>query len=287
MYPKIPKFRRVGQSGQLEVASLLADFANVMLPEYDVGLDFVCELIENDIPSGVLFWVQAKATQQFNEFWNERIDKKTIRLWLTRTFPVFVIVFERASGSFFWASVEDNRKQWLAELDGGSETIDVKVERSHILEKETFVKKIRKDTILVNAVHGIPSIIGDGYVGHIPVLRLSTAARESVRLRVRLGLDYLISDSWLKSNLQEAYQLGKLLASFDLGHYDHFVVLARICLQLGKTEEAKAYYRQAIEICKSDPNWNKLKKETDPLIEEIIESLENELLSIEKNKPDK
>jgi tetratricopeptide (TPR) repeat protein len=285
LYPKIPKFRRIGQSGQLEVASLLSNFANVMIPEYDVGLDFFCELIENDTPSGVLFWVQAKATKDFGSFWCERIDKKTIRLWLKRTSPVFIIVLERSSGLFYWASVHDNREQWLTELDNREETINVRVERLQQLERFgenlDFVKKIRHDTILVNAVHGIPSMIGDGYVRSIPVLRLSNAARESVRQRVRLGFDYLIGDSWLKSNLQEAYQLGKLLASFDTGHYDHFVFLARVCRQLAKTEEAKTYYRQAIEVCKSDPNWNKLKTKTDPFIEEIIENLENELNSVE------
>ena len=289
MYPKIPKFRRIGESGQLEVASLLANFANVMMPEYDVGLDFFCELIENDdAPSGVFFWVQAKATQDFGDYWSEHIDKKTIRLWLTRTSPVFIIVLERSSGLFYWASIHDSREQLLAELSNPDETINFSVERLRLLEKcgenSDFVKKIRHDTVLVNAIHGIPSMVGDGYVRSIPILHLSNAARENVRQRIRLGFDYLIGDSWLKSNLQEAYLLGKLLASFDLGHYDHFVFLARICLQLGKKEEAKAYYQKAIDVCKSDPNWNILKKKTDPFIEEIIENLENELLKIEEGK---
>jgi len=64
-------------------------------------------------------------------------------------------------------------------------------------------------------------------------------------------LNYLITDSIFRDNLPNAYSLGKVLADFDHGHYDHFVLLARICRKLGKKEEAKANYETAIQICKS------------------------------------
>jgi len=132
------------------------------------------------------------------------------------------------------------------------------------------------DIVLANAVHGIPHMIGEGYVRSIPVLRLSEVARMNIRHRIRLGFNYLISDYWIGSNLEEAYKLGKLLATFDKDHYDHFVVLARICYQLGRDDEAIENYDSAIEVCKRDKKWNKMKKPEDPSIEEIIETIEKE-----------
>jgi hypothetical protein len=52
--------------------------------------------------------------------------------------------------------------------------------------------------------------------------------------------------------------------------------MARICQQLGKISEALENYDLAIEICKSDSNWNKRKTVDDPSIEDMIETLENE-----------
>ena len=58
--------------------------------------------------------------------------------------------------------------------------------------------------------------------------------------------------------------------------------LARICNTLGKDDEAEENYDFAIEICKRDKNWNKLKKDTDASIEEIIESIQKEKENLNK-----
>ena len=46
---------------------------------------------------------------------------------------------------------------------------------------------------------------------------------------------------------------------------------------VGKKEEARNYFTKAIQICKKDPNWNRLKKPSDPSIEDIIRMIENEM----------
>ena len=72
------------------------------------------------------------------------------------------------------------------------------------------------------------------------------------------------------------------MATFDKDHYDHFVFLARICHTLGKDDEAKENYDLAIEVCKRDKKWNKMKKPTDASIEEIIETLEKEKATLNR-----
>jgi len=279
--PQIPEYRKRGRSGEYEIASLLSTISNIMSPDYDFGLDFYCELLEDNCPSGKFFWVQAKATQKFDETWSQYVEKKTINLWLAQFFPVFVLVFEQTSEKCYWLSVEEHRKEWIEKLGDSTDTVHVTIDRKHVFqrnsEKKEFIDRIKSDLILTNAIHGVPHMIGDGYVRSIPVLSLSESALSNVRHTVRIGFDYLINDSLIKDNLQGAYDLLKLLADFDTGHYDHFLILARVCRRLGRLGEARANYNIAIGICKDDPNWNKRKKPEDASIEDIIESIEKEL----------
>lgn len=277
-----------GLSGEFQIASLLSNFSNVMSLGYDVGLDFYCELFENSSLSGKFFWVQAKATQKFDTCWSQRVEKETIELWLGQLFPVFILVIERDSGNCYWSSVEENREIWTKKLNDTNKTIEIFVSRKNILttndDNRLFVERVKEDIILTNANHGIPHMIGDGYVQSIPVLWLSKQAELNIRSSVRLGLDYLINDSILKNGFQSAYEFGRILTEFDRGHYDHFLTLARICRHLGKYAEARDNYNIAIGICKDDPNWNKLKKPQDVTIEEIIEGIEEELADLKAKR---
>ena len=280
MYPKVPRFKRTGKGGEHEIASVLNDFAIIMPPEHDIGFDFFCELLENNQLTGNFFWVQAKTTQKFDQNWIQHINKKTIALWLKQFFPVFIILYEKSSGTVYWASVEEKRKEWKSKLSDKNKTIKVLVSRSHIIQKNNenleFKKNVKRDIVRANAVHGVPHMIGEGYLRSIPVLELSELARRNIRHRIRLGFNYLMADSWIRSNLKEAYELAKLLATFDKGHYDHFVFLARICYQLGRDDEAIKNYDSAIEVCKRDKKWDRMKKPKDVSIKEIIETIEKE-----------
>lgn len=289
MLPKIPEFRKRGRSGEHEIASLLSSISNVMTPDYDFRLDFYCELLEGNSPSGKFFWVQAKTTQQFDgDLWSQYVNKKIITLWLGQVFPVFVMVFEQASRKCYWLSVQAHRNEWIEKLANSNDSIQVIVDRKHTFqrndEKREFIKQIKNDLILTNAIHGIPHMIGDGYVRSIPILVLSNPVITNLRGKIRLGLDYLINDLIIKNNLQGAYKLLRLLAEFDRGHYDHFLALARVCRALGKISEARDNYNVAIGICKDDPNWNKLKRPEDASIEEIVNGIEKELSDLKTKR---
>jgi tetratricopeptide (TPR) repeat protein len=252
-----------------------------MVPEQDVGIDYFCELIENRSPSGKYFCVQVKSTKRFGNHWSGSIKKETLVFWLNQRYPVFLIVYEQASRNCYWASIEDMRQSLLNKLQSASRTVKVKVDRSHLLEENgdniQFIRKIKKDSTLVNALHGVPEFISaGGYVGSIPVLSLTDAMRVMIREKIRLGMDYLIYDYILKDDQKNAYQLSRTLTKFDHGHYDHFLIHARICRHLKKYEEAEENYDAAINICKDDPNWDKRKGPQDPSIGDIIAMVEDE-----------
>jgi tetratricopeptide (TPR) repeat protein len=278
----------MGKGGEHQIASILGDLALISYPEFDIGFDFFCELLENSQPSGRFFWVQVKTTEKFNEKWSQYIDKKTIKLWLSQFYPVLITLYEKSSDSAYWVSVEEKRSEWGTKLVDKLNTIEVVVNRSQILKKNdenlAFKKIVKRDIVLANAVHGVPHMTGEGYVRSIPVLRLSEVARMNIRHRIRLGLNYLMADSWIRSNLEEAYDLAQLLATFDKNHYDHFLFLARICNTLGRDDEAIKNYDSAIEVCKRDKNWNRLKKPKDASIEEIIETIEKEKTTLNEKR---
>jgi hypothetical protein len=255
------------------------------VPLLEYAIDFHCRLLQNGKPSNKIFGVEVKSTGVFNDYYSESIQKDLIRFWLTQPFPVYVVVYEQSSDNCYWTSVEDNREEWINEMWKDRESITIRVDRAKVLEKgqnEAFVSKIEQDIVIVDACRGIPQFVSKGYegayvIGHIPVLKLSDGAREMVSGTIRYGFTYLVNDSILRGDLPSAYSLGKLLADFDHGHYNHFVLLARICRELGKKEEAKTNYEIAIQICKSDPNWDKKRLPNAPYIGEIIGNIEHEL----------
>lgn len=279
--------RRAG-SGESYVEARLKSFAQVWrpVPLFEYAIDFYCRLLQDGKPSNRIFWVEVKSTDHFNDLYSESIDKETMKFWLTQLFPVFAVVYEESSDSCYWISAEDNRQEWTRKLQNEKQSVTISIDRSHPLRKNQdteFIQKIEEDIIRVNADRGIPQFISKGYegytIGYVPILMLSDGARENVKQTVRFGLNYLINDSVLRNDLKNAYNLCKLLADFDISHYDHYLKLARICRQLGENEEARENYRKAIEVCKRDPNWDKrrlLFAPDAPTIGEIIESIESE-----------
>jgi tetratricopeptide (TPR) repeat protein len=293
----ITESQRTAAKGEAATVIVLEDFAQVLhsarLLEY--ALDFYCRLLSQNKPSNKAFWVEVKTPIHFTDKWRRPIDREIIEFWLIQTSPVFVIICDLANNSFYWISVEDNRDTWSKKLQKNVKTIFIRVDKSHVFKKGdqniNFIKKIEEDIIRLNAQIGIPQFISkgrggpNGYIhGYIPILKLSDNARKSISGRIRFGFNYLIYDSILRNNLQEAYKLCKILTSFDTSHYDHFRLMARICRQLEKYDEARTYYDTAIKMCKEDPNWDKNRIEGIPYISEIISELEKEKASLPKNQ---
>jgi len=284
---RIPWSRRLGGIGESAIESRLKYFSNPMRPEpeHDIGIDFYCELIEDGSPSLKFFLVQAKGTQHFDNKWGRSFDKRTIHFWLNQPFPLYIIVYDDTEKNCYWMSVEEQRNKILERMrSGNTKTIRLTVDRTRILGQDknvAFVQKIKEDLDSLNfrldLVRGTPQFIGKGYVRAIPVIYLPKNLITSIRERIRISMNYLIHNYLLRKDTSNAYSLCEFLTRFDRGHYDHFVLFGNICKLLGKQKEACSSYRQAIEICKGDKNWNRLKKSTDPSIEDIISSIENEM----------
>jgi hypothetical protein len=286
---RIPWSKRLGGIGESAIESRLKYFSNPMKPEpeHDVGIDFFCELSENGSPSSKFFLVQAKGTQHFDNRWGRSFDKETIYFWLSQLFPVYIIVFDDGDKNCYWMSIEEQRGSLMERMrSSDTKTVYITIDRTKILRLDKnieFVHKIKEDleslNFRLNLVRGTPQFIGEGYVRAIPVIYLPENLITNIRERIRISMNYLIHNYLLRRNVANAYTLCEFLTRFDRGHYDHFVLFGKICRLLGKQEEACSSYSQAIEICKGDKNWNKLKKPTDPSIEDMIASIENEMRS--------
>lgn len=86
-FPKYTAEKRKGNIGEALVQYLLSDFCLVHKIDgsNDIGNDFICELIRDQSPTNLLFYVQVKYTKQ-----KPRIKKATFEYWKTSPIPVFV-----------------------------------------------------------------------------------------------------------------------------------------------------------------------------------------------------
>lgn len=282
---KVPWSQRLGVIAESEIKKRLSYFSIPTKPELDVGIDFICELLEDDSPSSKYFFVQAKGTEHFDDDWGRSIKKSTVMHWLQQPFPIFLVVYDENSGNCYWMSIEHNRKSLIEKMKSDSETIYIKMDRTHILEKgknknEGLIKKIKEDTALVNLLRGHPHFIGKDYVKRIPILYLSKGVVANIKGNIRLSVLHLINHYLLDKDIENAYLLCDFLTKFDKSHYDHFVLFGSINKFLGKKEEAKKSFEEAIRICKRDKKWNILKKPSDLSIEEIIAMIEKEIESL-------
>jgi hypothetical protein len=281
----ISKNQKQGSIGESLIEAKLKRFSHVSRPVnlLDYTIDFFCALYDGNKPSNIHFNVQAKTGKSIEKQWKESIDREKVQFWLEQAFPVYIIEVDEDTEKCYWLSVEENREKWLNRLKLGKKKLTVTINKNKPFVEEEFIKKIKVDTVHVKANQGIPIFVSNGYIGTIPYMKLSETSRSSVNQTVRLGLDYLIYDRVLNNDLDGAYKTGKILTVFDHSHYDHFLLMARICKQLGKTAEASENYDLAIDICKRDSNWNKRKGPNDASIEEIIETMEDEKAKLEKS----
>lgn len=176
---------------------------------------------------------------------------------------------------------------WKKIQRNDAKTVYIRVDRTKLLKQDKndeFVQKIKEDleslNFRLNLVQGTPQFVGEGYVKGIPAVYLPENLIANIRERIRISMNYLIRNYLLRKDITNAYTLCEFLTKFDHGHYDHFALFGNICKSLGKRKEACWSYKQAIEICKGDKIWNKRKRPTDPSIEYIIASIENEMRSL-------
>lgn len=258
---KVPWETRLGKVAEHAIASRLSLFSTTNKYDVDVGIDYYCELVEKDSPT-ITFFVQAKGTEHFDDNWGAKIKKSTIIYWLMRRSPVFLIVYDANNHICYWMSIENHRYSLFKKLsENTSETVYLKMGRSHILENEKgknteFINRIKQDLISVEQFRGRPLFKGDGYVRLVPDPPRSRFEFREIKENTRAGLYSLfIHYSFVKRDLENAYLLGEFLTKFDKAHYNHFVWFGQVNKALGKKAEAKRSFEKALEICENDPNW--------------------------------
>ncbi len=95
-YPKYIAAKHKGNIGEAIAQYFLAKFCLVHKIDgsNDLGNDFICELIKNQAPTNLLFYVQVKFTRE-----KPRISKSTLAYWKGSPIPVYIIWIQENGGS--------------------------------------------------------------------------------------------------------------------------------------------------------------------------------------------
>ena len=110
--PKRTSFQKSGASAADFLNSVFTEFCNVIpVPQdRDFGIDFICEIMNGEHPTGKLFNIQCKSkekTEAKRNSINVPIKVTTLNYWLLQTNPTFLIVVDRQKKGFYWSFPQD------------------------------------------------------------------------------------------------------------------------------------------------------------------------------------
>uniref|UniRef100_B8HQB9 DUF4365 domain-containing protein n=1 Tax=Cyanothece sp. (strain PCC 7425 / ATCC 29141) TaxID=395961 RepID=B8HQB9_CYAP4 len=111
--PKRTKSQRIGESAADLLNSVFTKFCNVIpVPQSrDLGIDFICEIMQGEYPTGKLFNIQCKGTEESKKRGNKifiSIAVKTLNYWLLQPNPTFLIIVDRQNHNFYWSFPKDH-----------------------------------------------------------------------------------------------------------------------------------------------------------------------------------
>ncbi|MEP0871830.1 DUF4365 domain-containing protein [Trichocoleus desertorum AS-A10] len=106
--PKRTKSQKIGISAAELLNSVFSQFCNVIpIPqERDLGIDFICELMQEDHPTGKMFNVQCKGKEEVEIKGDEirvQISVTTLNYWLLQKNPTFLVVVDYQNYIFYWS----------------------------------------------------------------------------------------------------------------------------------------------------------------------------------------
>lgn len=258
--PKVPWTTRLGAIGENQIKARLSYFSIPNKYETDPGIDFYCELLENDSPS-LPFYIQVKSTGHFDSHWGVSIPKPTLVYWLQQPAPVFLMAYDDVNKQCYWMPIEEIRYRLIEQIfTTDSKTVYVKMDRTHELEQDRnlnqdLIDRIKQDTSLVQLFRGQAVFRGDGYVCQLPPSPRSELELVRIKENVRAGLYSLFQHCSTSQDINTAKLYCEFLVEFDLDHYNHFVWLGQINLAEGNQPEAVKNFRRALEICEADRIW--------------------------------
>jgi hypothetical protein len=110
--PRRTKSQRTGVAAADLLCSTLIEFCSIIpVPqELDLGIDFICELMQGDYPTGKLFNIQCKGNEEGAESGDVisiQISVKTLNYWLLQRNPTFLMVVDRQNHIFYWSYPRD------------------------------------------------------------------------------------------------------------------------------------------------------------------------------------
>jgi len=110
--PKRTKSQRIGASAADLLNLVFTEFCNVIpVPQdRDFGIDFICEIMQGEHPTGKLFNIQCKGKEDAKVEGNSiRVSIKvtTLNYWLLQPNPTFLIVVDRQKRIFYWSFPQD------------------------------------------------------------------------------------------------------------------------------------------------------------------------------------
>lgn len=94
-----------------------------------------------------------------------------------------------------------------------------------------------------------------------------------IRGNIRMYLYSLVLHYMKTNDLETLHTLCDFLTKFDKSHYNHFVWFGTINRLLGKNEQAKRSFEEALEICERDKTWPR------ESIEKIVTQIKREIES--------
>jgi hypothetical protein len=132
--PKRTNAQKIGESAADIFSATFTEFCNVVpIPQSrDLGIDFYCELMEGEYPTGLLFNAQCKGKNKIdikNNFFTKEIKVTTINYWLKCPLPTILFIYDRQDKHFYWCFPQEFvsllSKDWQSQ-----EMISIPVEKS-------------------------------------------------------------------------------------------------------------------------------------------------------------
>lgn len=122
--PKRTRAQKVGESAADTFSATFTEFCNVIpVPQSrDLGIDFICEVMKDEYPTGLVFNAQCKGRNEVddkNALLSVQVKVTTINYWLSQRSPTFLFVYDRQSENFFWcfpsAYILSLNKEWQSQ----------------------------------------------------------------------------------------------------------------------------------------------------------------------------
>ncbi len=139
--PKRTKSQRIGVTAAELFSSVFTKFCNVIpVPQdKDFGIDFICEVMQEEHPTGKLFNIQCKGKEETELESNSikvPIEVKTLNYWLLQSNPTFLIIADCQKKLFYWSFPQDFLSSLSKEWQG-QRTVSISVPVQNIFEQDT------------------------------------------------------------------------------------------------------------------------------------------------------